>query len=70
MNCRGSETVKGQTVIQNGHNLIINGKTYDYPKNTKGQNVTIIDGNIYVNGYELINGEWKRTFSALWHKFF
>lgn len=35
-----------------------------------GHNITMINNKVYVNGYELINGKWKRTLKALWYKFF
>lgn len=52
-----------------GNEVIINGiKMPRCP--AKGHSSTIIDNKVYLNGYELINGEWKRTLRALWHKWF
>ena len=49
--------------------LILNGK--EIPKPPVGmKNVTMIDRKIYVGGYEYKDGEWKRTFRALLHKYF
>ena len=31
---------------------------------------TVINNKVYINGYELINGKWKRTLRALWHLWF
>ena len=28
------------------------------------------DNKVFIDGYELINGKWKRTLKALWHKWF
>jgi len=50
--------------------IIINGVKYDLPKKCKNNNVTQINGKIYINGYEFINGEFKKTLTALWHKLF
>ena len=35
-----------------------------------GHNSTIIVNKVYLNGYELVNGKWKKTLRALWHKWF
>ena len=41
------------------------------PKRKNGKiSSTVINGKAYVNGYEYKNGEWKRTFAALWHLLF
>ena len=36
----------------------------------KGHNSTIINNKVYIDGYELVNGKWKKTLRALWHKLF
>ena len=36
----------------------------------KGHNSTIINGKVYMNGYELINGEWKKTLKSWWYNLF
>ena len=36
----------------------------------KGHNSTIINNKVYLNGYELVDGKWKKTLRALWHKWF
>jgi hypothetical protein len=61
------------TVIQSGKKLIIDGKEYDLPKKKKwndGCSVSLINGKVYVDGFELIDGEWKRTLKALFHYIF
>ena len=52
--------------------IIIDGKTYISPKMPFGKgNVLVSDGDhIYINYYELKNGEWKRTFKAFIKCFF
>lgn len=57
----------GTVVI--GNEVIINGVKMP-PCPAPGHNSTIIDNKVYLNGYELVDGKWKRTLSALWHKWF
>lgn len=40
------------------------------PCPAKGHNSTIIDNKVYIDGYEFVNGRWKKTLRALWHKWF
>ena len=43
------------------------------PKRKNGKtSSTVIDGKVYVNGYEYFpkQKKWKRTFSAIWHYLF
>lgn len=56
-------------VVVSGNEVTINGVKMP-PCPAKGHNSTIIDNKVYLNGYELVNGEWKRTLKALWHKWF
>ena len=55
------------TVI--GSEVTINGIKMP-PCPAKGHNSTIINNKVYLNGYELVNGKWKKTLIALWHKWF
>lgn len=57
-----------QNVIMN--NEIIIGGIKMPPCPASGHNITIINNKVYANGYELIDGKWKRTLKALWYKFF
>lgn len=50
--------------------IFSDGKIYKIPKKIKGNNVTQINGRIYIDGYEFINGKFKRTIKALFHLFF
>ncbi|MEK4427651.1 hypothetical protein MHB54_00175 [Paenibacillus sp. FSL M7-0802] len=40
-----------------------------HPK-MSGKNITTINGKCYIDGYELVEGKWKRTFWSLWHRIF
>ena len=50
------------------NSVVINGIEYSLPG--RGCNSTIIDGKVFVNGYELKNGKWKKTIKAIFHKYF
>lgn len=56
-------------VVVVGNEVIINGVKMP-PCPVKGHNSTIINNKVYLNGYELVNGKWKKTLRALWHKWF
>ena len=56
-------------VVIVGNEVIINGVKMP-PCPVKGHNSTIINNKVYLNGYELVNGKWKKTLRALWHKWF
>lgn len=61
VNCQICDSTNGK--------LILNGKEIPKPP-AEMDNITMIDGNIFVGGYEYKNGEWKRTLRALFHKYF
>ena len=48
----------------------INGVRYKFPKRGKGHSVSQVDNHIFIDGYEFINGKFKRTLRALYHLFF
>ncbi len=56
-------------VVVIGNEVTINGVKMP-PCPVKGHNSTIITNKVYLNGYELVNGKWKKTLKALWHKWF
>ena len=59
----------GTTVI--GKDVYINGEKLPSPPiKSDYVNVTTIDGQVFINGFEWKNGEWKRTAKALWHLWF
>lgn len=56
-------------VVVIGNEVTINGVKMP-PCPAKGHNSTIIDNKVYLNGYELVNGKWKKRLKALWYKWF
>ena len=48
----------------------INGVRYKFPKRVKGHSISQINNHIFIDGYEFVNGRFKRTLKALWHLFF
>ena len=67
-----SNYVISNNCIISDSKIIINGEQVPpVPgKNGKYNNVTTINGQVYIDGYEFVNGQWKKTFRALWHKWF
>ena len=55
--------------IVRGNKVIINGVELP-PVPSKGYNSTVIDGKVYIDGYEFKDGKWRRTLRALWHLLF
>lgn len=76
-NTLGDELMYNLNSVRNNENVIIvgnkgvfiNGKEYPLPDG-KSTNSTIIDNHVFVNGYELKNGKWKKTLRAIFHKYF
>ena len=60
----------GQEVRYSKDRIVVNGVTIQNPPKFKANSVTIVDNRLFVGGYEYINGKWKRTLRALWHKWF
>ena len=60
----------GQEVRYSKDRIVVNGVIIPNPPKFKENSVTIIDNRLFVGGYEYINGKWKRTLRALWHKWF
>lgn len=56
-------------VVIIGNEVTINGVKMP-PCPAEGHVSTIINDKVYLNGYELVNGEWKKTLKALWYKLF
>ena len=52
-----------------GDRVIVNGVELP-PVPSSGHNSTVINGKVYIDGYEFKDGEWKRTLKALWHLLF
>jgi hypothetical protein len=69
-----SGTVIKNSIISSGVIVIGNEVTIDGvkmpPCPAKGHNSTVINGKVYIDGYELIDGKWKKTLRALWYRWF
>lgn len=51
-----------------GRRVWIDGKELPpVPSKRNGYNQTVINQNIYIDGYEYKNGRWRRTLKALWY---
>ena len=59
----------GNNIVVQGNQVWING-IHLPPAPCKGTNSTVIDGKVYLDGYEFKNGKWRRTLNALWHLLF
>lgn len=72
MNFSGSNQ---KNVMILGDKVFVDGKELP-PCPGKGHNSTIVNGKVYVDGWEWIEGKdgeegkWKRTLKALWYKWF
>ena len=65
------ENRKTFSIVNNREKWIeINGVRYPFPKKIKGYSVSQIDNHIFIDGYEFIDGKFKRTWKALYHLFF
>lgn len=60
--------INGNTVVI-GNQVTINGVALP-PAPCKGYNSTVINGKVYLDGYEYKNGKWQVTLKALWHLLF
>lgn len=56
-------------VVVIGNEVTINGVKMP-PCPVAGHNSTIIGNKVYLNGYELVDGQWKKTLRALLYKWF
>ena len=68
--CQSSKNQNSSIIDIKNRKIIKNKKVYDIPKHIRGNNITQIDGKIFIDGYEFVNGQFKRTLKALWHLFF
>ena len=60
-----------QGIISDKNTVMINGVEIPLPPATKeGRNISIINGKVFVDGYEWKNGKWQKTLRALYHKYF
>ena len=56
-------------VVVIGNEVTIDGVKMP-PCPVAGHNSTIIGNKVYLNGYELVDGQWKKTLRALLYKWF
>lgn len=71
------EDEKHNNVVTNDSNVVVignegvfvNGKKYPLP-NHKCSPSTVINNRIFIDGYELKGGKWKKTPRAVFHKYF
>ncbi len=48
--------------------VVLKGIRYDIPLHITGLRTSIVNGTIYIDGYELKkNGKWKRSLKAFWY---
>lgn len=59
----------GDNYIVQGNRIIIDGVELP-PVPSSGHSSTVINGKVYIDGYEFKDGRWKRTLKALWHLWF
>ena len=64
----GNIQITNDTIVI-GNQVTING-TMLPPAPCKGNNSTVVDGNVFLDGYEFKKGKWRRTLRALWHMWF
>ena len=55
----------GVTVEIKDGKVFIDGKDSNFPKRFKRQYLVTIGGRVCFNGYEYVDGKWKRTVKAL-----
>ena len=53
-----------------GKHIFVNGKLTDGVPPSNYYKVSQVNDRLFVNGYEYIDGYWKRTLKAIWHKLF
>ena len=56
-------------VVVDGNIVYIDGKALpECP--AKGRSVTVVNGKVFIDGYEFKKGRWRKTLRALFHKYF
>lgn len=60
---------RSENIVIADNEVYVNGEKMP-PCPTRGNNSTIINNKVFIDGYELVNGRWKKTLRALWHKYF
>jgi len=57
-------------VITHNDKIFIDGMAVEPPKPSDCICISQHNGNVYVNGFELVNGKWKRTLATIWRYIF
>ena len=74
MNYSSQSSGGTSVIISNGKGtVVVNGVAFPIPNYVleKENNTSIINNQVYINGYELKENEvWKKTLKARWHKYF
>ena len=62
--------IKNCQIARNFNGVLeINCEQIPYPF-VEARNITMINGKVFVDGYEWKDGAWKKTLRAMWHKWF
>lgn len=66
-----SMQINNNSTVVIGNRVIIDGKELP-PCPSKGLNSTVIDGKVYIDGYEFDfkKNKWRKTLRAFYHKIF
>lgn len=64
---KNSNICSGQLIM--GKEITVNGKKIPSPPGN-GRNISIINDKVFADGYEYRDGEWVKTFRAMWNKYF
>lgn len=59
-----------QAIDSKNDKLIVNGKEIKFPKKSYSHRINQVNNRLYVDGYELVNGKWKRTLKAILFQLF
>lgn len=62
--------IGGRAVRLTDYYVEIDGTKYLPPTSGNYGSVSIVNDEIFINGYQFVNGRWKRTLKALWHLLF
>lgn len=64
-------SIGNSIIIRQKERIVILGKeVIPFHEKMTGRSITTINGKSYIDGFELVDGKWKRTFTALWYKIF
>ena len=58
------------SINQRNKTITVGDNVYPFPKGMTGNRITTINNKSYIDGYEFVNGEWKKTLKAFWYKYF